>query len=92
MKKEKHYKYLGLILINGGSSFYHDDTIGKVAINTVKQCKQDWDHLDFKDHVFSVYVYDISKFNDGWIFDYQLGMRCPKTKKPIKLLKEVFAV
>ena len=93
MKKEKHYKYLGIIFINGGSSWYIDDDIGKVAIKTAKICKEDWGrYYDLKNQIFTVNIFDISKFNDGWIFDYQLGMRCSKTQKRIKLLKEVFAV
>ena len=94
MKKDKtHYKYLGIILIGGGSSWYQDDNIGKVAIKTAKQCKRDWKCLfNFRNHVFTINIYDITKFKNGWIFDYQQGMRCQKTSKPIKLLKTVYAV
>jgi len=96
MKKEKHYKYLGIIFINGGSSWYQDDDIGKVAIKTAKICKEDWGrYYKLKNQIFTVNIFDISKFKDGWVFNDYLGrssMICKKTKKPIKLLKEVFVV
>ena len=85
-KKQKFY--LGIILIGGGSSWYQDDEIGKVAVKAARQCKRDWKHLfKLKGHVFTVNVYDISNLEDGWSFDLWNGMRCNKTDQEIKLLK-----
>ena len=92
-KEKKHYKYLGIIFIGGGSSWYQDDDIGKVAIKTAKICKEDWGrYYDLKNQILTVNIFDISKFKDGWVCNDYLGMICKKTKKPIKLVKEVFAV
>lgn len=92
-KEKKHYKYLGIIFIGGGSSWYVDDTIGKTAVKSAKQCKRDWSHLfKLKGEVLSVNIYDISNLEEGWNFDLWTGMRCNKTDKKIELLKTVYAV
>ena len=46
-KKEKQKRYLGIIFIGMGSSYYLGDegeSMGKVAIMVAKICRQDWGH------------------------------------------------
>ena len=97
MNKEKKYRYCGIILIGGGSSWQQDwakeNDIGKVVVKATKQCKRDWKHLfNLRNQVLSVNVYDITNLKDGWYFDLCSGMKCNKTNQEINLLKTVYAV
>ena len=90
MENEK--KYLGIIFIAMGSTYWTGTDIGKVAIDCAKCCRSDWKHLFKlpKGHVYPVNIYDYTEAK-GWHCGFDGVVKCNKTNKQLKFVKTVYA-